>query len=592
MTEGHSICDACSRGTHASLRGRSECTPCPSGFTTDAEGAATLDRCICEKGFFLQSLSNETGRCGRCMWGFTTTGVGATSKDDCSVNSLHAFLALTLVLLGFPPLVGYLIHRHHKRRKANEALMRNLVAGFQSIDTLHFPMCVVSSQWFCQLDEAGIAELHEGARKGGHILYLDSACEIHMFKEPGKKILFFSYHWLSWSQSGPNLLQLECMQAAAKETCRQNNLELSDLYIWLDVLSIPQRNDVCKKLAIDSLYSYASSADFLVAICPESQHEQTAEVAGVDSYKSRVWCRVEQMAHCCCNGFRKMAYSVEPGKLVPMDEEWLRSVMYIFEGQMTCCRLKHVGMQQCDQELLVPTMLAMYALMLDDGPGADMDICRMVEADRDRVFPHNFVFVTEKGKQVQRQLFGPLISLIRDYVATVEGREVLATLSARSGDQVFSSSQSEPGRSSGDDDVHQATDLTPSQAIGNALMTGRASTTDTAGGFTTSASIGSHDGSHKMARSSASLARSGTWNSVSFAGLTSQAASRRRFSAMLSRSRTRSSLSVAEATAQVTSRRSSLYNTAGAEAQDGHAHVLRSGASNVADLVYPVKLSI
>eukprot|EP00929_Paragymnodinium_shiwhaense_P019341 TRINITY_DN13229_c0_g2_i17.p1 TRINITY_DN13229_c0_g2~~TRINITY_DN13229_c0_g2_i17.p1 ORF type:complete len:1073 (-),score=93.84 TRINITY_DN13229_c0_g2_i17:399-3617(-) len=562
ITEGRTMCDSCSTGTYASLGGMSGCTPCPNGFSTNGEAAATFDHCVCEEGTFLQSRFNDSGRCGRCMWGFTTAGVGATSKDDCTVNSLHVVIvALILVVLGFPPLVAYLIHRHYKRSKAAEALMRSLSMGFRSIETLQFPLCVVSSHWFCQLDEACISEMHEGARKGGHIVYLDCEFEVETFKDSGKKILFFSYHWLSWYRSGPSLLQLECMQAAAKETCRQNNLELSDLYIWLDVLSIPQRNDVCKKLAIDSLYGYASSADFLVAICPESLHEQTGEIVGIGSYKSRVWCRVEQMAHCCCKGFRNMAYSVERGRLVPMDEEWLRSVMYIFEGQMTCCRLRHADSEQCDQELLVPTMLAMYARMFDNVFGTDKEevqtICNMMDLDRDRVFPRRFVFVTNKGKHVQRQLFGPLIGLIKDYAMTAAGREVLRTLSTRS----------EPSRGSEDGDDHQTAVSTPSRASGSALMLGRALSTDTGGGFCKTDSACGTGTSSKM----------------------------RGFFAMLPRSGSRHSLSAAEVISREVARRNSSHSTRRStrvEAPDERGHVLRTSATDSADNVYPVKLSI
>eukprot|EP00929_Paragymnodinium_shiwhaense_P036223 TRINITY_DN19440_c0_g1_i7.p1 TRINITY_DN19440_c0_g1~~TRINITY_DN19440_c0_g1_i7.p1 ORF type:complete len:1232 (+),score=134.83 TRINITY_DN19440_c0_g1_i7:104-3799(+) len=438
-TDGQSVCDACSTGTYASVGGASECVLCPGGFITQGEGAVSLSRCICEKGAFLQSLSNESGACGRCRWGYTTAEAGATSQEDCTTDwsQLNFYLAVVMVLvvMALPPLVGVLIQRHYKRRQANEVLMKTLSLGFRSIETLQYPMCIVPAQWFCQLDQARVAELHEGARNGGHIHYLDSLCEVERFKEAGKMILFFSYPWLSWYRSGPSALQLECMQAAAKEIGRRqdHHLALCDLYIWLDVLSIPQGNETCKKLAIDSLYGYASSADYMVAICPPTRHEQTGEEAGVDSYKARVWCRVEQIAHCCCNGFRNIAYSEEPGKLVPIDAEWIGSVMYIFEGQMTCCRLKHEGCQQCDQELLVPTILAMYARMLDNVFGAVQDdvqiLCKMMDSDRDRVFPPNFTFVTETGKRVRRQLFGHLMVLIKDYVVTEQGRHQLSQLS-------------------------------------------------------------------------------------------------------------------------------------------------------------------
>eukprot|EP00929_Paragymnodinium_shiwhaense_P036221 TRINITY_DN19440_c0_g1_i5.p1 TRINITY_DN19440_c0_g1~~TRINITY_DN19440_c0_g1_i5.p1 ORF type:complete len:1252 (+),score=132.38 TRINITY_DN19440_c0_g1_i5:104-3859(+) len=542
-TDGQSVCDACSTGTYASVGGASECVLCPGGFITQGEGAVSLSRCICEKGAFLQSLSNESGACGRCRWGYTTAEAGATSQEDCTTDwsQLNFYLAVVMVLvvMALPPLVGVLIQRHYKRRQANEVLMKTLSLGFRSIETLQYPMCIVPAQWFCQLDQARVAELHEGARNGGHIHYLDSLCEVERFKEAGKMILFFSYPWLSWYRSGPSALQLECMQAAAKEIGRRqdHHLALCDLYIWLDVLSIPQGNETCKKLAIDSLYGYASSADVLVAICPAARHEQTAEEVGIASYKSRVWCRVEQIAHCCCNGFQNMAYSVEPGKLVAIDEEWIRSIMYIFEGQTTCCRLKHVGFQQCDQELLVPTMLAMYSRMLHNVLESEEEdvqpLCRMMESDRDRVFPHNFTFVTENDRRVQRQLFGPLMILIKEYVLTERGRSFLAKLAAR---------RESNGHADEDDITHVGT-LMPGQEIGPVVPSARSSWTGVASvmGTRTTESGRSKDTARskpfRLSALSARLSGTSTWNALSVAAaeVMSEEVSRRSVTSGLTR---------------------------------------------------------
>ena len=48
---------------------------------------------------------------------------------------------------------------------------------------------------------------------------------------------------------------------------------MSGLYIWLDLLSIPQRNDTLKRLAVNSLYTHARQADALVIVEPDSEHQ-------------------------------------------------------------------------------------------------------------------------------------------------------------------------------------------------------------------------------------------------------------------------------------------------------------------------------
>ena len=42
--------------------------------------------------------------------------------------------------------------------------------------------------------------------------------------------------------------------------------------VWLDILSIPQRNDTLNRLAVNSLYTHARQADTLVTVKSESVH--------------------------------------------------------------------------------------------------------------------------------------------------------------------------------------------------------------------------------------------------------------------------------------------------------------------------------
>ena len=49
--------------------------------------------------------------------------------------------------------------------------------------------------------------------------------------------------------------------------------DMCRLYIWLDILSIPQRNDTLKRLAVNSLYTHARQADALVFVEPDSEHQ-------------------------------------------------------------------------------------------------------------------------------------------------------------------------------------------------------------------------------------------------------------------------------------------------------------------------------
>eukprot|EP00929_Paragymnodinium_shiwhaense_P047495 TRINITY_DN24094_c0_g1_i2.p1 TRINITY_DN24094_c0_g1~~TRINITY_DN24094_c0_g1_i2.p1 ORF type:complete len:343 (+),score=14.96 TRINITY_DN24094_c0_g1_i2:321-1349(+) len=229
---------------------------------------------------------------------------------------------------------------------------------------------------------------------------------------------------MSWESLGPDSLQFKCMQEAARRVCREDGHDPELFYIWLDVLSIPQANEDCKVLAIDSLFLYASVADFLVIICPPSCHQQTGECGGEEAYRARTWCRVEQMAHFCSHGAEGMYISKRPGELAKVDNDWIRKVVYIFEGSVTCCRLGHQEGKRCDKELIVPTALAMYADLLWKVTNSELPhdsveaIWEIMRCNLDRAFPQHFQYKTHSGQLLKRELFGPTIQWVHDQMST------------------------------------------------------------------------------------------------------------------------------------------------------------------------------
>ena len=83
-------------------------------------------------------------------------------------------------------------------------------------------------------------------------------------------------------------------------------LDLNDVFIWFDILSISQKNETQKRLAVNSLYMFARQADALVIIAPDSFHQNLGAAANASTYRSRVWCRAEQVSFFCSNGLEHM----------------------------------------------------------------------------------------------------------------------------------------------------------------------------------------------------------------------------------------------------------------------------------------------
>ena len=77
----------------------------------------------------------------------------------------------------------------------------------------------------------------------------------------------------------------------------KHSLDPELVYIWLDYLSIPQTIPMLKGLAIRSLASYASAANFFLIIAPPAKHREREIICDAASYQRRGWCRLEQWAH-------------------------------------------------------------------------------------------------------------------------------------------------------------------------------------------------------------------------------------------------------------------------------------------------------
>eukprot|EP00929_Paragymnodinium_shiwhaense_P067699 TRINITY_DN3403_c0_g1_i2.p1 TRINITY_DN3403_c0_g1~~TRINITY_DN3403_c0_g1_i2.p1 ORF type:complete len:988 (-),score=64.64 TRINITY_DN3403_c0_g1_i2:265-3228(-) len=426
-TPGQTHCDLCEVGRFTSKQGSSKCTLCTAGFITEDVGTTNSSGCVCPQGLYLATASDGNRReCLSCQWLFATKAVDASSPRDCRLDleqAKQAGLLLVAIFCSCALVLTTALFRRYQHIQQDGAMRKTLQRGLRSISMPQHPMCVMPFLCFCDLSEEELSACYEGARDRGSLLMLDSAQDVQLFQESGRKILFLSYSWTSWSRLGPNSKQVACMKAAAEGIRSMAAIHPEHLYIWLDILGIPQVSPGCTALAVDSLYVYASKADYLVVICPECVHEETHEAVNAETYKSRIWCRVEQIAHFSCHGLGTMFYSAEPGELIAIDENWIRDVVHIFAGHMTCCRLGHPSKQECDQKLLVPTVLAMYTVLLRrvmSGAPEDIQmIWKLMNADRALTFPRSFSY-NLSGKVRQRELFGSTVDRIHE-VMLVKG---------------------------------------------------------------------------------------------------------------------------------------------------------------------------
>eukprot|EP00930_Biecheleria_cincta_P079217 TRINITY_DN6697_c0_g1_i10.p1 TRINITY_DN6697_c0_g1~~TRINITY_DN6697_c0_g1_i10.p1 ORF type:complete len:1153 (-),score=195.89 TRINITY_DN6697_c0_g1_i10:394-3852(-) len=417
-------CQKCPAGRYADQVAVTACSGCGNAMTTVSDGASSFDACVCAAGSY-----GTGGTCNRCP-AFMDSATGTANEDGCSLSSF----GLTLILLAIILPVGIacsfgvivLVYRHLQRKyeaQKEAMLQERLLSGVDAVNNLAHPMVLISAQSLVAISSELLRTLHEGIRNDGLLIYLDTLESVAKFKDQGKVILFYSYQWLSWSRAGPDEVQLACMKSAVHDVCSKLDVEVENLYIWLDIVSIPQCSVRLKNLAVNALYTYARQADVLVVIAPQSTHEDLGLEANLATYKRRVWCRAEQMAFFCSRGASSMfiKHCVEGMDVEPVAESYMQEVSNIFDGEITCCTRKHPGGCPCDRLGLVAPLTGMYFDLhtqqqcgIISKTGAET--LDFINQRKDMIFPRSIEYISEENNASSIELFGDMIARIEAFV--------------------------------------------------------------------------------------------------------------------------------------------------------------------------------
>jgi hypothetical protein len=278
---------------------------------------------------------------------------------------------------------------------------------------------------------------HEVLRNTHKLTVVDSLADVDAFIAAGKQVVFFSHQWTAFKSPDPSDGQYHTMCSSVKELAKRNGWDesLRDVFVWVDYSCIPQANASVQNLAIRSLAVYASSATYFVIIAPDVLHADLKNKCDLDTYQRRMWCRAEQVCHSMRNGTSGMFLAVShksedstAGDLEfsPVKSDFFLESLHVFDGELTCCRFEHKGMEACDRQSLVVPILGLYGELfraandgIKDG-GADMATVNAflteIEKHQEDVFPRTFNRVMwRKNKRVTEEviLFGDLIDRMR-----------------------------------------------------------------------------------------------------------------------------------------------------------------------------------
>eukprot|EP00930_Biecheleria_cincta_P099740 TRINITY_DN91354_c0_g1_i1.p1 TRINITY_DN91354_c0_g1~~TRINITY_DN91354_c0_g1_i1.p1 ORF type:complete len:926 (-),score=159.24 TRINITY_DN91354_c0_g1_i1:15-2792(-) len=302
-----------------------------------------------------------------------------------------------------------------------------LDTALQSLSTLPFPMVLLSLAGFRKL---GKFLPHEELLNRSALTWLHTYEAIEQFVSSGMFIIFMSHQWTSFTEPDHTGKQYEAMLLAIEKVCHDFGRGDDDTYLWLDYASIPQQHRGLQTLAINSLTVYAANVSAFVIVAPSVAHaDLKGEPCDKETYSRRAWCRAEQLSHLLAKSDESM-YLAEGNSLHRLTPDWLEQSARVFDGELTCCRRKHVGMDLCDKERLVIPMLGLFAQYAarvhstgasrrSNGSAKEVESKLHLLRKEAELFPEHFDCEFEDRSE-KRVLFGGVLTRLKEREAEVE----------------------------------------------------------------------------------------------------------------------------------------------------------------------------
>ncbi|CAK0853335.1 unnamed protein product [Prorocentrum cordatum] len=339
--------------------------------------------------------------------------------------AVGAVIGVGLVLAMTAWVARTFIQKRRLQRQEEERQLHMIEDGMSAMRVLRFPMAVLQMGAFMDM---GSFIPHEEIRQnqGSMLAWLDTPEDIDEFVEHNF-IIFLSHQWLSWTTPDPDNLQYECAKSAVADCALQKEWDQGKVHVWLDVCSIPQKNKSQQSSAISSLPIYASSAHAFIVIAPEAVHKDLCQICSLETYQNRAWCRAELLSHSLTHGVGDMYLANSQNKIEPvrLGSAMMNEAIYVFEGELSCCRMNHEGLKCCDRERLMVPFLGLYGLqhVLKTKGSMDeqmqmKDFLAAIDKQESRVFPSDIEVTvkdtkTGKKKTERRVLFKGLLDRMK-----------------------------------------------------------------------------------------------------------------------------------------------------------------------------------
>eukprot|EP00450_Noctiluca_scintillans_P000337 CAMPEP_0194499684 /NCGR_PEP_ID=MMETSP0253-20130528/15911_1 /TAXON_ID=2966 /ORGANISM="Noctiluca scintillans" /LENGTH=708 /DNA_ID=CAMNT_0039341455 /DNA_START=36 /DNA_END=2162 /DNA_ORIENTATION=+ len=328
-----------------------------------------------------------------------------------AVAGLMVAVAVGFMFIGTVRSAHRRVERLQRLRSQKQmAVVKSCVAD---VDRARFPMCVMSLEHFFQL---GKLITHESARNQGKLEFLDT---VEMMRASAPCTLFVSHQWTGFASADPSNTQYLSVVDACVMLANDG---LNIRWVWVDYFSIPQANADQQQAAVDSLAVYAAHCAAFVAVVPTCKHAETGSTLDANTYFSRAWCRLEQLAYLAGAGHDGdvTSFQMVDEVLLPlMGDTKEHNSLEVFAGEFTCCARGHPGKAPCDRERIVSVMLGILwrCKFSNHQRSSHLSvILESIEKSVDKHFPSVYEYSWKDAERVcveSRELFGDLVSVLQ-----------------------------------------------------------------------------------------------------------------------------------------------------------------------------------
>ena len=220
-------------------------------ITRDLTPTVALDVEACDRAFVAQQATLQLDVLAAAV------DDGGTRVSNAGAVVALVVVACVLVAAGLFYCLAAAVRFVRKKQQLEMAralqVRDQVAAAVEKIQEFQAIFATLPGDAFCALEKL---VPHEALRKD--LVVYDAIADVAAAKREGLVFVFLSHQWLAFASPDPMNVHCTAMQQAVRAVAAAAGVPLASLRVWVDFISIPQRNRSEQRLSIASLPTFAS----------------------------------------------------------------------------------------------------------------------------------------------------------------------------------------------------------------------------------------------------------------------------------------------------------------------------------------------